>query len=64
MCTRFRLSPLYVACQNGHEHIVKLLLSYGANINLCTENGVSPLCIAYQQEHESIVELLLNEGAT
>ena len=34
--TQDGISPLYVACQNGHEEIVDTLLMNGANVNLAT----------------------------
>nr|XP_034308574.1 uncharacterized protein LOC117683480 isoform X2 [Crassostrea gigas] len=56
-------SPLYAACQMGHNSTVQFLLNNGANINLCMKDGASPLFIACQQGHDSIVQLLLNYGA-
>lgn len=35
--------PLYEACHNGHDSIVRLLLSNGANINSCMEGDAGPL---------------------
>ena len=32
--TQDGLSPLYVACQNGHKLTVDILLKNGANVNL------------------------------
>eukprot|EP00105_Crassostrea_gigas_P035545 XP_019919693.1 PREDICTED: ankyrin repeat and SOCS box protein 3-like [Crassostrea gigas] len=56
-------SPLHIACQNGHDSTVQLLLSKGADINLCMEYGASPLYMACQNGHNSTVQLLLNKGA-
>lgn len=39
-------SPLYIACQNGHESTAQLLLSNGADIDLCIEDGTNPICVA------------------
>ena len=39
------LSPLYVACYNGHKLTVDILLKNGANVNLATT--VSTLCTEY-----------------
>lgn len=64
MCTKDGVSPLYIACQNGHDNIVKLLLSNGADLNICEENGrASPLYIACREGHEQNVILLLSKGA-
>ena len=30
-------TPLYVACQNGHETVVKLLLDGGSDVNKATD---------------------------
>lgn len=56
-------SPLYIACQEGHDTIVQILLTKGADINKCTKNGTSPLTIACQEGHESIVQTLVDSGA-
>lgn len=37
------LSPLLVACKNGHEDSVQLLLSRGADVSNCENSGGSPL---------------------
>ncbi|XP_062579112.1 serine/threonine-protein phosphatase 6 regulatory ankyrin repeat subunit B-like [Saccostrea cucullata] len=55
--------PLYVACHNGHESTVQLLLNNGADINLCDNEGASPLYIACFKGHDRTVQLLLNNGA-
>ena len=52
-----------MTCQNGHESTAKLLLKYGAGMNLISENEVSPLYRAYGNGHESTAKLLLNKGA-
>ena len=41
------ITPLYVACQNGHKQIVIVLLESGANVNLTTT--VSSLSGAYSE---------------
>ena len=41
------ITPLYVACQNGHKQIVIVLLESGANANLSTT--VSSLSGAYSE---------------
>ncbi|XP_062585885.1 uncharacterized protein LOC134247559 [Saccostrea cucullata] len=58
-----KVSPLYVACQNGHDSTVQLLLNNGADINLCDNDGASPLYTACHNGHDSTVQLLLNKGA-
>lgn len=63
LCRKTGASPLLIACQEGHDSIVELLLNKGADINLCTITDASPLFIACQNGHNSIVQLLLNRGA-
>lgn len=63
LCKANGVSPLYIACQEGHDDIVQLFLSNGANINKCTQNGASPLFIACQEGHERIVDTLVRNGA-
>lgn len=62
-CTNSRVSPLYVACQEGHFDIVKLLVKHKADINLCKNDGSSPLSIANKKKHLNIVEFLQENGA-
>lgn len=57
------LSPLFVACKNGHLKIVQLLLQHQANVELCTESGKTPLLVALQNEHVDIACLLIQKGA-
>lgn len=37
-------TPLYMAAQENHDQVVKLLLSSGANQSLATEVSIGPLC--------------------
>ena len=58
-------SSLYVASFNGHVEVIKLLLSYGADINdKRSDNGISSLYYASEKGHAEVVELLLSQGAT
>lgn len=63
LCRKTGASPLLIACQEGHDSIVELLLNNGADINLCTTTDASPLFIACQNGHNSVVQLLLDRGA-
>ena len=60
---RKRQSPLYKACQNGHESTAKLLLDNNAVVNLCDKNGDSPLLAACQNGYEVTAKLLLDNNA-
>lgn len=56
-------TPLYMAAQEGHEDIVRFLLSHKADANLGSKEGVPPLHIATQLNHFNIVRILLSGGA-
>lgn len=56
-------SPLYLASQEGHFHVVKELLSDYAKVNNCKDKGISPLWIASQKENLNIVNELLQHSA-
>jgi hypothetical protein len=71
------LLPLHAACSGGSEPVVRLLLSYGADVNATRgkaakgsgsgpgtgTEGSSPLHFACANGHFSIVRLLLENGA-
>ena len=56
-------SPLLVACAQGHEAVVRLLLERGAAVNLASVGGATPLLMACAQGHAAIARLLLERGA-
>ena len=51
------VTPLLIACQQGHLDVARLLLERGADVNRATEKG-TPLAIAQKKGHSSIVALL------
>jgi ankyrin repeat protein len=55
-------SSLYLACEEGHDDIVELLLNVAVvNINhIASHDGTTPLIIASSLGHELIVRLLLS----
>ena len=55
--------PRFVACQEGHDGCVQLLLSKLANVNLCKKDKAGPLYIACRNRHKSTVQILLQKGA-
>lgn len=57
------MSPLYLACYNGHAWIVHLLLQEGADINLCAKGGINPLHVACYKGYDDVVLCLLTNGA-
>lgn len=55
-------SPLFIACRQGHENIVKLLLEYSKDI--LKDSDLAPsLHAAIENGKAAIVELLLQNGA-
>jgi hypothetical protein len=43
--------------------VVKLLVQYGAAVNMQSQNGFTPLYMAAQENHEQVVRFLLASGA-
>lgn len=58
-----RVTPLIIACKNGHRDVVELLLNQGADIEWTDVRGNTPLIKACIRGHASIVRLLLEKGA-
>lgn len=55
------VTPLYLACQNGHETIVKILLEHHAEANQgIATSGATPLYVASQNGHAAVVKALLD----
>lgn len=55
-------TPLHVAARSGREDMVRLLLKYGANVNVRDDDGRSPLCLTTDGSAKC-VRVLLNAGA-
>mmetsp|Transcript_39227 Transcript_39227/g.50675 ORF Transcript_39227/g.50675 Transcript_39227/m.50675 type:complete len:444 (-) Transcript_39227:226-1557(-) len=58
-----RYSPLLNACKDDDDSKVKLLIDYGANIELKTDDFVTALNCASFFGHDKCVSLLLDAGA-
>lgn len=56
-------TPIYEAAAHNHPELVRLLLDYGADINICTNTGETPLHGAIAAHHQLMVTLLLDNGA-
>ncbi|XP_062555858.1 ankyrin repeat and KH domain-containing protein mask-like isoform X3 [Armigeres subalbatus] len=56
-------TALTLACAGGHEELVELLISRGANIEHKDKKGFTPLILAATAGHEKVVETLLRHGA-
>jgi len=48
--------PLHEAVENGDVHLVRLLLSYGADPRLATYSGQSPLSLAADKQTRTLLE--------
>lgn len=57
------LRPLLIAVKLVNEPFARLLLEFGADVNLCDAGNVTPLYTAASRGHETIVELLIEYGA-
>ena len=59
-----RAKPLHIAAGQGHSHIVRMLLAYGASLNVGNQILETPLHLAASQGHSHIVGILLAHGAS
>jgi hypothetical protein len=58
-------TPLYIACDHGHDECVRLLLGAGASVDLAmTDDSATPLYIACGAGQVECVRLLLGAGAS
>jgi ankyrin repeat protein len=58
-------TPLFLATQNGHYGVCKLLVDAGANVDIVDdEHKCTPLHLAASNNHLAIMKLLLENGAT
>ena len=53
---------LHMAAENGHEEIVRVLLSLGVDANATTSDGRTPLQCAIECGNEAIAKLLVSRG--
>lgn len=56
-------TPLHEACSQGHYHIAKLLLLFGADVSASAQGGIRPLHEAVENGDVHLVRLLLSYGA-
>jgi ankyrin repeat protein len=53
-------TALHIACYNGHEAAVKLLLDYRAEMKAASKEGWTALHFIILNRHKTVVKLLLN----
>jgi len=56
-------TALHIACNEGFEDIVEVLLRHHSSPNGLNSDGLSPINIAVQNKNEKIVTLLVEYGA-
>jgi ankyrin repeat protein len=54
---------LHDASYNGHDGVIRILLTYGVDVNIQRQPHGSALIAASQQGHNTTVQLLLDSGA-
>ena len=59
----FGWSALMFAVYYNHHAIARMLLEYGADVNITSEKGLNALKIAMQHQSKLLIELLLDYGA-
>lgn len=58
-----RTTPLMLAARAGDFKMARVLIAFGADVNLRNDEGTTPLMLASRYGHTEVVELLLKEGA-
>ncbi|KAF6527440.1 hypothetical protein HZS61_010484 [Fusarium oxysporum f. sp. conglutinans] len=56
-------TPLGIACADGSNDLVALLLSKGADLTTTNNDGWTPLNVASDSGHAEVVKMLLEKGA-
>jgi outer membrane protein assembly factor BamB len=63
--TEYGVTPLSLACDHGHEAVVRYLLDHGADPNIKDRfYRVGPMGWAISRKHTSVVALLVKAGCT
>jgi len=57
------VTPLLIACYDGHVDVARLLLAHGAEVDRANKLGGTPLFIACLSGHVDAARLLLDKGA-
>jgi ankyrin repeat protein len=56
-------TPLFYACHEGHQGIIKMLINQTARIDVFDEQGEAPLHVAVSRGHTEVVDILLEHNA-
>ena len=59
----FRITPIYIAAENGNTAIARRLLEAGADVNTTDGTGDTLLMAAVRAARQDLVQLLLDRGA-
>ena len=58
-------TPLFVACQEGHAVLAKMLvLQYHADVNYAEVGAAPPIHVAVYRGHSTLKQFLLEQGAS
>ena len=63
ICVQERSTPLHLACDGGHLHVVQVLLEYDALTHVKDKKGRTPLHIAKSHDNSDMVTLLNHSRA-
>mmetsp|Transcript_26927 Transcript_26927/g.86529 ORF Transcript_26927/g.86529 Transcript_26927/m.86529 type:complete len:208 (+) Transcript_26927:113-736(+) len=55
--------PLHIASQNGHLHIVKIVIAAGGDVNKQNKGGQTPMHMAVAYDYDEVTAFLSKSGA-
>lgn len=55
-------TPLFLAAEAGHDHVVEVLAEAGVDLNRRTKEGSSAIGVAARNGHEACVQVLMRRG--
>ena len=61
--SKFKETPLHVACERGSLPMIRMLMEHGADPNTCNEKNDTPLHVACRSGNLDVVRLLMEHGA-
>jgi len=56
-------TPLHWAAVGGHVELVKVLLQFGANVEIKSRDGFTPMHSVAQEDHKAVLQVLVEKGA-